>query len=335
MNRTFEAVFISLIFLLSVVPAQASNETCNNVDLKHGPLEDYVYRIEYSVISSGSDAFVYLQLFQYAPVCKAGFCYDFDMTPIGGSLLYFNGSRRYSLDFTKATNSTFVDYNGVVFVNRSWYLNITAYPQDSSEGIEKVYKFNQRNFCVEPVGRNWSQLSKNGTSTAVINGWQIETPMNDICVTMSKNAWCWAHECCPSVILANSSVFPVYFTLRRGNHTRNVTVIYLNMNTTLEDFFNRLPPNTAVPIFWFPKSVKIVNVTVCKSTAPRENTTLNETKTQTSAQGSTTRSSTNTIEKTNKTSPSPQTSSKKSICGPGLIVIIVVGTMFFVRKRRS
>ena len=239
------------------------------------------------------------------------------------------GSQLYTLNFTSVLRTLYyMEYKEASFLNGSWYVEIKYYPKKSEE-VDRFYRLDTGHFCIEPANVSWLWLPEGNVSDS-IDGWRIELqslgpgewgPANisDIWIALNRNVSSWSPG---PVTLVNSSVFPVYFTLKKDNNTRKVTTIYVNTTNNSKGLIEG---------FWFPKSVKIVNVTTCKSTAPH----LNETKTQTSAQRNITCSHVNTVEKTNKTSTPSQTSSKKSICGPGLMVSIVVGTVFFVRKRRG
>jgi len=237
-----------------------------------------VYEVQYSVVSGGRDALIHLLILTYVPYCPplSGIdCANATMGEVLGGdeyLLYFNGSRLYLLNFTPALKTPYQTYNGAVFINGSWYINITAYPQNASpdESIRAVYYFNPRRFCVEKTNLTWSELP-HGKPVDEIDGWRIELQsssfekwgyanVSDVWVTMSRDALKWSPG--PTEVV-NSSRFPIYFILRRGNRVRNVTLVYLNLNITRPDF--RVPPNTSVPGYWFPRDVKIVNVTVCNS----------------------------------------------------------------------
>ncbi|WP_297548512.1 hypothetical protein [Thermococcus sp.] len=287
-----------------------------------------LYEVQYSVLSNGTGALIHLSILQWGIDCGMTNCWP--AVFYGHEyLLYFNGSHLYLLNFTPVLGTPYVEYKGASFLNGSWYIEVKY----SSDEIDRFYRLDTGHFCIEPANVSWLWLPKGNVSDSIY-GWKIElqslgpgewghTNISDIWIALNRNVSRWSPG---PVTLVNSSVFPVYFALKKDNNTRKVTIVYINTTNNSKGLIEG---------FWFPKSVKIVNVTVCKSTAPRENTTLNETKTQTSAQRNLTCSHVNTVERMNKTSPSPQTSSKKSICGPGLVVIIVVGTVFFVRKRRG
>jgi hypothetical protein len=90
----------------------------------------------------------------------------------------------------------------------------------------------------------------------------------------------------------------VYFLLEEDGQVRKVTLFYINTTSGLNGF-------------WFPDSVNIVNVTVCKSTNTSENTTSSET----SIKGA-------------------RTATKKSICGPGLLLVLVLSVALIGKRRR-
>jgi hypothetical protein len=112
------------------------------------------------------------------------------------------------------------------------------------------------------------------------------------------------------------SKLPVYFLLEKDGQVKNVTLFYINATENLTGF-------------WFPGSVKIVNVTFCKPIVAPENATSNGTATQTSAQKNTTIHTTN--EAPNTTAPT-SAKTRKNICGPGLIGLLALAPLLF-RKR--
>ncbi|WP_297499701.1 hypothetical protein [Thermococcus sp.] len=287
-----------------------------------------LYEVQYSVLSNGTGALIHLSILQWGIDCGMTDCWP--AVFYGHEyLLYFNGSHLYLLNFTPVLRTPYVEYKGASFLNGSWYIEVKYF----NDEIDKFYRLDIKHLCIEPANVSWLWLPKGNVSDSIY-GWKIELqslgpgewgPANvsDIWIALSRNVSRWSPG---PVTLVNSSVFPVYFTLKKDNNTRKVTIIYVNTTNNSRGLIEG---------FWFPKSVKIVNVTACKLTAPQENTTLNETKTQTSAQRNITCSHVNTVERMNKTSLSPPTFSKKNICGPGLMVIIVVGTVLIVKKRRA
>ncbi|GAB6136540.1 hypothetical protein [Thermococcus prieurii] len=237
-----------------------------------------VDEVKYAVMSNGSDALIPLLFLSYWPYCPPLSGIDCNNATtgevLGGSsyLLYFNGSRLYLLNFTPAFTTLYPNYtslldlhlHGARFINGSWYLNITFYPPMAE--VSGVYRFNPSKFCIEPTNISWFQLST-GEIKDEIDGWRIELQsksfenwdyanVSDIWVTMSKTALRWSPG--PTEVV-NSSVFPIYFILKKGKQVWNITLLYLNLNTTREDFTG---PAKA---YWFPKNVEIANVTVCRS----------------------------------------------------------------------
>ncbi|WP_158523795.1 hypothetical protein [Thermococcus henrietii] len=178
----------------------------------------------------------------------------------------------YLLNFTPAFTTLYPNYtslldlhlHGARFINGSWYLNITFYPPMAE--VSGVYRFNPSKFCIEPANISWFQLST-GEIKDEIDGWRIVLQsksfenwdyanVSDLWVTMSKTVLRWSPG--PTEVV-NSSLFPIYFILKKGKQVWNVTLVYLNMNITRNNFTG--PAES----FWFPKNVEIANVTVCRS----------------------------------------------------------------------
>ncbi|QDA30464.1 CGP-CTERM sorting domain-containing protein [Thermococcus indicus] len=313
-----------------------------------------VYEVKYAVMSNGSDALIPLQVLTYEPYCPplSGInCANATTGEVLGGeehLFYFNGSQLYLLNFTPAFRALYPNYstlldqsralyhytlgqslNGARFINGSWYLDLTFYPPMTH--VHGIYLFNPKNLCIEPVNVSWLKLPK-GKISDEINGWRIELQspsfkkwdyanVSDVWVTMSENALRWSPG--PTEVV-NSSVFPIYFLLKKEGHVKNITLVYLNMNVTRDDF---VPPNTPVPGYWFPDSVKIANVTVCEKASANtgktgENVTANSTDTP----------HTPPI----KTTPSHPTSTKENskICGPGLVTLLAVIPVLMGRLKR-
>ncbi|WP_297418721.1 hypothetical protein [Thermococcus sp.] len=290
-----------------------------------------LYEVQYSVLSNGTGALIHLSILQWGIDCGMTDCWP--AVFYGHEyLLYFNGSQLYILNFTPVLRTLYyMEYKGASFLNGSWYIEVKYYPKKSDE-IDRFYRLDIRHFCIEPANVSWLWLPKGNVSDSIY-GWRIElqslgpgewghTNVSDVWIALSRNVSSWSPG---PVTLVNSSVFPVYFTLKKDNNTRKIVLIYINTTNNSKGLIEG---------FWFPESVKIVNVTACKSTAPKENTTLNKTRTQTSAQRNIMCSHVNTVEKTNKTSTPHQTSSKKSICGPGLMVIISLSAPLLVKRRK-
>ncbi len=295
-----------------------------------------ILEVKYAVMSNGSDALIPLEILTYVPYCPPLSGIDCDNATtgevLGGDeyLIYFNGSKLYLLNFTPAFTTLYPNYNslldlqlhGARFVKGSWYLNITFYPPMAE--VSGVYRFNPDKFCIEPANISWFQLST-GEIKGEIDDWRIvlqsksfenwdHANASDLWVTMSKTALRWSPG--PTEVV-NSSVFPVYFILKKGKQVRNITLVYLNMNVTRDNFTG--PAES----FWFPEDIKIVNVTVCKSIITTPNETMGHT---------TVRENTTTpIEKT--ATPTSTTKTGKSICGPGLIVIIALCIALLLKRR--
>lgn len=332
MNRTFRTaitLFFALTLLSKAVVSAGSSGS--------------VYNVQYSVISNGSEAFIPLLILTYGPYCPPLSGIDCANAAtgevIGGEehLLYFNGSQLYLLNLTPAFRALYPNYstlldrfetlyhctpldhslNGARFINGSWYLDITFRPPMTH--VRGVYVFDSENMCIEPVNVSWSKLPR-GKISDEINGWRIELQsqsfqkwdyanMSDVWVTMSENALRWSPG--PTEVV-NSSVFPIYFLLKKEGHVKNITLVYLNLNVTREDF---VPPNTSgVAGYWFPDSIKIANVTACEKANV---TTSISTAAETSTVPNRTTISSNTMKTPNNTKET-----KSGICGPGFIVLL-------------
>ncbi|ASJ17419.1 hypothetical protein A3L04_10225 [Thermococcus chitonophagus] len=200
-----------------------------------------ILETRYAVMSNGSDALIPLDILTYVPYCPplSGIdCHNATTGEVlGGSsfLLYFDGSQLYLLNFTPAVIALYPNYYSLLdlqlhdarFINGSWYINITFYPPLAE--ITGVYRFNPGKFCIEPVNISWPQLPT-GELKDSIDGWKIvlqskssekwgQANVSDTWVTMSKEALRWSPG--PTEIV-NSSVFPVYFLLKKENKKENL-----------------------------------------------------------------------------------------------------------------
>ncbi|CAD5243847.1 CGP-CTERM sorting domain-containing protein [Thermococcus camini] len=240
-------------------------------------------------------------------------------------LLFFDGGRLYLLNFTPAVGvpTEGIIYRRATFINGSWYVEMEYYLPDYSQ-VDMAYRFDTRNFCVEPVNvSSWFWLHR-GKISNEINGWKIELQswgpgewghanVSDLWIASSKSASSWSPG--PAIVV-NSSVFPVYFIIKKDELVRNVTLIYLNTTGN----------NSLIQGFWFPGNVKIANVTVCKKTSAD--------------------TSTGTPAEVNLTSPTAETQSNKagtaantentetSICGPGFILLAAAIPVLLRRAKR-
>jgi hypothetical protein len=274
-----------------------------------------LYEIQYSILSNGTDALVHLSVLQWGIECGMTNCwpavfYGYEY------LLYFNNYQLYLLNFTPVLGTPYVEYKGASFLNGSWYVEI-------SNGVDRFYRLDTRHFCIEPANASWFWLPRGKVSDS-IDGWQIElqslgpggwshTNVSDVWVTKSKNVSSWSPG--PATV-ANSSVFPIYFTLKKDNLTRNIALIYLNTSGN----------DSLIQGFWFPKSVKIVNVTTCRSATTPEDIGSNKTMTSTTVQNATLQNISITAKNATTT---PE--GRKSICGPGLITLL---TLISLTRRR-
>ena len=227
-----------------------------------------LYEVKYTVLSNGTEALVHLGILQWGIDCGMTDC----RSAVFGAeefLLYFNGSRLYLLNFTPvlALSPAEIIYKGATFFNGSWYVEVEYYPQTCSTLVDRFYRLDTEHFCVEPINVNWFWLPKGKVSDS-INGWRIELQslgpgewgyanVSDLWIALSESASKWFSG---PITVPKSSVFPVYFTLERGDLKRNVTLVYLNTTNNSKGL---------VQGFWFPSKIKIVNVTVCRDVGVR------------------------------------------------------------------
>lgn len=278
------------------------------------PWEVEVINARYSVVSSGRDAIIHLFVATFVPYCPpllvaGGFdCSNQTMlTLLEGYeyLFYYNGSHLYLLNLTDVIHSP--DYNGAVFVNGSWYLNVTVFNWSTHEYEDKIYLFDPREFCVEPVNVSWSWLMKKAKNADSINGWRIVThyerqsekwgpaDVYGVCASPFEDAKRLDYPCA-SLIIKKSGVIPVQITLKRGSYAKNITLAYLEMNST--GTYYRLS-----------KSAMPVNVTLCgKKGSPKTPARLEE----------------------NKNGGEKKT---RGICGPGFLVLVTLGVLLLNKRR--
>ncbi|WP_297536223.1 hypothetical protein [Thermococcus sp.] len=303
-------------------------------------LNGFLYLISYKVYSNGTVALINAEIDNMGNTCDmAGNCWQ-EVYEVYDYLLYYNGSALYLLNFTPALkkslpsyaskNITYVYFNWVYYANGSWYVNVSVstYSPETDESFNRdyVYRLNLKNFCVEQTNitfRAIPVMAINGT----INGWKIVVPSEFLpspdygpfkaYIFVSVNSSITKPEnCCSVLAIPSYSKLPVYFLLEKDGQVKNVTLFYINATENLTGF-------------WFPGSVKIVNVTFCKPIVAPENATSNGTATQTSAQKNTTIHTTN--EAPNTTAPT-SAKTRKNICGPGLIGLLALAPLLF-RKR--
>ncbi|WP_297535724.1 hypothetical protein [Thermococcus sp.] len=228
-----------------------------------------VYEVKYSVLSNGTDALIHLDVLQWGITCGMVDCWpevysDYDY------LLYFNGSQLYLLNFTPALGlpTWRVFYRGATFFNGSWYLWTEYYPPACSTLVDRIYRLDLRDLCIKPADVEWFELPRGNVSDS-IDGWRIELQslgpgewgyanVSDLWIALSENVTNWSPG--GPITFPKSSVFPVYFTLKKGNLTKKITLLYINTTNNSEGL---------VQGFWFPGDVKIVNVTVCRSASVR------------------------------------------------------------------
>ena len=268
-----------------------------------------LYEVKYSVLSNGTDALIHLEVLQWGISCGMTDCwpevfYGYEY------ILYFNGPQLYLLNFTHAFKTPYISYKGVTFVNGSWYVEVNYYPPACSTKVDKIYRLDLGNFCIKPVNVSWFYLPK-GETRDEINSWEIELQslgpgkwgqanVSDLWIASSKSASKWSPS--PAIVV-NSSVFPVYFILRKDDHTKNITLIYLNTTGN----------NSLIQGFWFPDGVRIVNVTICKRAT--NITTSTTTGIETTPRSNATKTKT------------------KDICGPGFVVLIILSVLLPNKRR--
>ncbi|MDK2869781.1 MAG: hypothetical protein PWP39_1016 [Pyrococcus sp.] len=245
----------------------------------------FLYEVWYHIYSNGTSALIHIGVENYNIACGMTSCWA-EVYDAYEYLLYYDGSNLYLLNFTPAlremlpknmTNMTIYPHSfmNIFYLNGSWYVNLTsrAYPEGSFKSIDlnPVYRLSE-DFCVELVNVTVTTKTENKT----INGWEIVIPEEfredpvfaDFFIAENASVYNWSevrrwidiekwHHFVP-----NSSNFPVYFLLKKGDQVRRVTLLYINTTDGLNGF-------------WFPEDVKIVNVTLCKPTP----TIINETTT--------------------------------------------------------
>jgi hypothetical protein len=280
------------------------------------PWEITILNARYSVVSSGKDAIIYLFMATFVPYCPpllvaGGYNCSNTLTIVGGDeyLLYYNGSRLYLLNLTGAINTpgaSLEGYNGAVFVNGSWYLSVTIFNRNTEKDENRIYLFNPNEFCIKPLNVSWSALMEKAKSVNSINGWKIVMPFEksperwgpasvyEVCASPFEEAKRLNYPC-KSLMVKSSGVIPIQIMLKKGTEAKNLTLAYLEMNST--NSYYRLSGNV-VPI----------EVTACKKRL------VTSTKTPT-----------NII--------TTSTSTKRSICGPGLGVVLIIAPLIAKRLK--
>ncbi len=303
----------------------------------------FLYEIRYSVFSNGTSALVDVEIDNYGITCGMDSCWA-EVYDVYDYLLFFDDSRLYLLNFTPALlsnlppyaprNISWVYFNGVKYVNGSWYVNMSVFTysaktQNASK-LHYIFRLDTGNFCIKKVSVGWSRL-KGSMFKSEINGWRIEIPeefrakyvfINGTWVQVGNktevrippsadffliakhkvenSSYCrplFSHQ---RPVIANWTQFPVYFVLKKNGQVKNVTILYINTTNTINGY-------------WFPDSVRIVNVTICKRAT------------------NTTTSTTTGIETTPR---SNATKTKiKGICGPGFVVLIILSVLLLNKRR--
>ena len=343
---------IPLLLLLLFVPIASAVYSVN--------FGGFLYEVRYTAYSNGTTALINAEIDNYGVSCGMDSCWA-EVYKVYDNLLYYNGSMLYLLNFTPALeaslpsyaprNITYVHFNWVYYSNGSWYVNVSlsAYSPETVESFNKkyVYRLNLKNFCVEQTNVSLAEFPTKGMKET-INGWKIVVP-HEFRARMIFINGTWIKidnetHSAPLILSAdffiganasvfnssyvrpwirkyphfapNSSKLPIYFVLRKDAWVKNVTLFYINTTSGLNGF-------------WFPDSVKIANVTLCKSTTTPGNTASNGTATQTATHGNVTLHNTSIAGKTT-TIP---TKGKKTICGPGFAVIAPLLALAFRRFR--
>ncbi|NJE06365.1 hypothetical protein E3E36_09450 [Thermococcus sp. M36] len=303
MSRLVIPLFIALLFL--TVPVSAVYYVNSG---------GFLYGVHYTVFSNGTNALIRAEVDNYGITCGMMENCWAEVYDVYEYLLFFDGSQLYLLNFTPALLSSLPPYaprnvsgvyfKGITYVNGSWYVNVSvfAYSAEAQSGVnvDYVYRLDTKKFCVERVNAGWSQLEKE-VFKKEINGWKIEVPRNFFLVANASDTT-WS-PLLPLVV--NWTQFPVYFTLKKGNLTRNVTLFYINTTNVINGF-------------WFPNSVKIVNVTICKEVTNTSTRTIGKINT-THTQSSTSKTPTSTKE-------------NRKICG--LAFLVLLATLLLVLRRK-
>ncbi|ASJ08840.1 hypothetical protein A3L11_06225 [Thermococcus siculi] len=309
MSRLVIPLFIALLFLTTPVLA-----------VYYVNSGGFLYEVHSSVFSNGTSALIHAEVDNYGITCGMDSCWA-EVYDVYDYLLLFDGSRLYLLNFTPALlhdlppdapqNVSSAYFKGVTYGDGSWYVNVHVFTYSkenhSSMNFDYVYRLDTRQFCVERVNESWFRLKK-GVLKKEINGWKIEVPGNFFLVAKASDA----NQSPLRPLVVNWTQFPVYFTLRKGNLTKNLTLFYINTTSTINGF-------------WFPDDVKIVNVTACK------------TSTNTSPSPTVGTNSTTTSIQTPPGEEGTQTNGeehKNSICGPG-IILLAAAIPALLRKRRQ
>ncbi|WP_148882875.1 hypothetical protein [Thermococcus aciditolerans] len=309
MSRLVIPLFIALLFLTFPVSATYYVK-------EPSPL----YEVKYSVLSNGTDALIHLEVLQWGVSCGMTDCWP-EVFYGHEYLLFSDGGRLYLLNFTPAVGvpTEGIIYRRATFINGSWYVEMEYYLPDYSRA-DMVYRLDTRNFCIEQVNvSRWFWISQ-GKISNEINGWKIELQswgpgewshanVSDLWIASSKSASGWSPG---PAIVANSSVFPVYFIIKKDELVRNVTLVYLNTTGN----------NSLIQGFWFPGDVKIVNMTVCEKANVNTSTSM---AVETNGTTHTKEASLNTTETQTR---------KKGICGPALLLLGVLIPACIGARRR-
>ncbi|AEH24364.1 CGP-CTERM sorting domain-containing protein [Pyrococcus yayanosii] len=327
-NKTIVILFLSLtLFSRAVVSVESGG---------------YVYNVRYSVISNGSDAFVPLLILTYEPYCPplSGInCANATTGEVlGGNeyLFYFNDAQLYILNFTPAFRALYPNYstlldqfralyhytlrhslNGARFINGSWYLDLTFYPPMTH--VYGIYRFNPSKFCIEPV----NVRMRGFTLPSSVGGLALLSVLSKDCLLAVKNSEGWPLNDNPNPGL------PVGVTGRRPGLRAEPKLVTgvgdgpANRTASGEGLTRWNPrPSGRGGGQWFPDSVKIANVTVCKTSADTSTKTV-----ETNGTTYTTKMSPNTTK-----TPTNTKETKKGICGPGLISLLVVIPLILRRR---
>ncbi|MDK2869058.1 MAG: hypothetical protein PWP39_293 [Pyrococcus sp.] len=327
-------------------------------------------KIHYTIFSNGTHALIQTEIAHYFVDCGMVDCWP-GVYSVDSYLFYYDPPHIYLLNLIPAARilifSSLPHYfprNTIVhidvwphwaaYLNNSWYVDVSVFayfPElNKDRNYKYIYLLDTKNFCVRLSNQTSSSLTTENMKRT-INGWSIEIPETfktnktsipvwaDLLVAYS-NISSYYEELIymppPSEILVlNSSRFPIYFILKKGEETKNVTLLYIEN-----------PPHDRVS-FQLPENIRIINVTLCNQqvstntstpglieTPPKENITMkNITNTSTETLTSKTTTTSPPVKNitTRRDTTTFPTTTTGSICGPGLIILLAI---FLVIRRR-
>ncbi|NJE27116.1 hypothetical protein E3E22_10945, partial [Thermococcus sp. MV5] len=96
----------------------------------------FIYEVKYKVLSNGNEALIPLPVLQFGVTCGMNDCWA-EVYGDQQYLLLFNGSQLFLLNFTPVLlsnlppnvpkNISHLYFNGVKYVNGSWYVNVSVF----------------------------------------------------------------------------------------------------------------------------------------------------------------------------------------------------------------